>query len=161
MVKPTRPIPLLSEENKRRFYSKIKIDEATGCHMWVAFTNRQGYGTIRIQKLAYLSHRVIFFLDTGIQPKNLLVCHRCDTPGCCNSAHLFLGTPRDNTLDKVQKNRVPKGVKQWSATLTDAIVLEIRRLHGEGLNQPEIARRLGVCVKNLSHVIHRKTWKHI
>jgi hypothetical protein len=41
--------------------------------------------------------------------KDKVVCHRCDNPTCINPKHLFIGTHRDNVIDKVRKNRQAVG----------------------------------------------------
>ena len=41
----------------------------------------------------------------------LWVLHRCDVRACVNPDHLFLGTPRDNVLDCMAKNKFLGGLR--------------------------------------------------
>jgi hypothetical protein len=43
---------------------------------------------------------------TGHEPAGQVVCHSCDTPGCVNPKHLWLGTQSENISDAVSKGRV-------------------------------------------------------
>lgn len=36
-------------------------------------------------------------------PHTFVICHRCDWPPCCNPAHLWVGTSRDNRQDARDK----------------------------------------------------------
>jgi len=33
-------------------------------------------------------------------------CHRCDNPPCCNPAHLYVGTRKQNIADAVERKRL-------------------------------------------------------
>ena len=51
------------------------------------------------------AHRIAWIEKNGPIPKGKFICHRCDNPSCMNVDHLFLGSPRDNSIDMAQKGR--------------------------------------------------------
>jgi hypothetical protein len=88
----------------------IKLKEMTlvkesGCHEFVGPLNPKGYGKIRFAGKHLRAHRVAYQLAFGEIPKGLLVCHKCDNPKCINSDHLFLGSAKDNAVDRKNKGR--------------------------------------------------------
>ncbi len=92
-----------------RFMSKVKKTES--CWLWTAYTNKWGYGTIKILGKMRLAHRVSFTLFRCPIPEGLLVCHTCDNPPCVNPDHLWLGTDKDNASDCLSKGRNPQAAK--------------------------------------------------
>lgn len=94
-----------------KFHSKYIVDEKTGCWLW---TSKKGvplntYGSIRVDTVPMPAHRFSYDHFNGAIPDGMLVCHKCDTPPCVNPDHLFLGSYRDNAIDKVKKGRcVPR-----------------------------------------------------
>jgi hypothetical protein len=104
-----------------------------GCLLFTGATDKAGYGALSIPteppcsgylhkgKWRVLAHRLAWALVNGPIPKGHYICHRCDTPGCINPTHLFLGTPADNTHDAIAKGRITpakaachKGHREWS-----------------------------------------------
>jgi DNA invertase Pin-like site-specific DNA recombinase len=115
-------------------------------------------------------------LAYGPIPPGLHVLHRCDNPPCCNPTHLFLGTNNDNIADRVKKNRSAKGAFHWTAyrqdriargerkgnaKLTEADVVEIRRLRAMGVYQTEIAKMFNISRGAVYAIQEGKNWKHI
>lgn len=101
-----RPVPLLTDKIKSRFLKKIAASPTDlGCLLWTSGKDKNGYGKVTIKTRHLRSHRVAYFIATGIDPINLLVLHTCDVPSCCNPNHLFPGTNEDNMKDKARKGR--------------------------------------------------------
>jgi hypothetical protein len=89
-----------------RFWEKVKKLGDDDCWEWQAARNAKGYGRLTSGRGVHLkAHRVAFVLFGGVIPDNLFVLHTCDNPSCCNPGHLFVGTPKDNMVDKIKKGR--------------------------------------------------------
>lgn len=82
-----------------------KVDRTSGCWLWAAGKNNQGYGVCFLDGRRTYVHRLSWELHRGPIPSGLYVCHTCDTPLCLNPDHLFLGTQRDNMADASAKGR--------------------------------------------------------
>lgn len=91
--------PALSEKQKQLFWPKV--DMTGDCWIWTAGKLPSGYG----RYLNHFAHRVAYEITHGPIPDGLHVCHKCDNPSCCNPAHLFAGTAKDNMQDRERKGR--------------------------------------------------------
>lgn len=147
-----------------RFYSKIRI-MPNGCHEWTGRQSGGGYAQISIGDVLMLVHRVAWEIANNLPPNSLgrweFVCHRCDNRLCVNPDHLFLGTPKDNTQDAVDKHRIASGEKQGHAKLTDDIVRDIRSLAQAGKSSIAIAKLFHVNSSTVRYVIRGESWKHV
>jgi hypothetical protein len=172
-----------------RFWAKVH--KTDGCWLWTAHCDRKGYGVIRTggrEGTDVHAHRIAWELEHGPIPAGLYVCHHCDSPPCVNPAHLFLGTPADNSADMARKSRsvkgrpmppdrIPRGERHGSQThpelvargeakpnarLTPDAVREIRRRFDAGTaTQTELAHEFNVSKITVFDVVHRKTWRHV
>ena len=152
---------------EERFWPKVDKRGENECWPWTANPNPQNYGSIRVGDKMKLAHRTAWELTNGEIPDGLFCCHHCDTPGCCNPNHLFLGTPQDNMTDMVKKGRESKvsrnqGESQHLSKLTKDDVNEIREHYDYGeFTQQEIADYYGVTQSNISMIVHYNWWRHI
>lgn len=155
----------LTPENFRaRFWGRVIRPSADACWSWTGSTLPTGRGQVHLRWEGRKSIRknapvVAWELTHGaITDPTLRVCHRCDNPNCCNPSHLFLGTQKENIHDCIRKGRRNAYGRQ---KLTDADVLDIRRLWAEGQTQKRIAGRFGIRPWSVSGIINGHTWTHL
>ena len=86
-----------------RFWAKVQKTET--CWLWVAGTDRDGYGQFLVGRLPHRAHRISWALYHGTVPDGAHVLHTCDIPRCVNPAHLFLGDQAINMRDRSEKGR--------------------------------------------------------
>lgn len=152
-------------------------EPTTGCLLFDGCLSAAGYGEIRIGNRKWYAHRLAWMAANGPIPPGMFVCHRCDTPACCNPAHLFLGTAADNNADARRKgrhahgdrsgartrpDRIARGSRSPMAKLTESDVRAIRSLYAAGgWTHRRLAERFGVSDGAIQHVVDRKNWKHV
>lgn len=145
---------------------KDKIDHysmpvtCSGCWIWIGSCNNKGYGTISVGggKKQY-AHRVAYSEYKGNIPDGYEVCHKCDTPACCNPDHLFIGSHKENMRDSVEKGRawqcVRFGTTHGRAVLNEHQVSMIRNSDAPAI---VIAKRLGVAAETIRRVRRRDSY---
>jgi hypothetical protein len=114
------------------FWGRVKKTDK--CWFWTGGKNKSGYGKFKFWGKYYVASRVAYFLYYNKQPGQLLVCHACDTTICVNPKHLFLGTYKDNSQDRIKKF----GTLRPGAKLSWEIVNKMRELYISGMTQKEI-----------------------
>jgi len=143
---------------QQQILAKIFIDVKTGCWNWRK--KPRNYPTIGYKGKTVRANRLSYMAWKGPIPKGMWVLHECDNKRCANPDHLFLGTPKANTLDSVKKGRWPSkaGTENGRAKLTPALVLKIRASSEMGTI---LARRFRVTPTVVCQVRKRRTWAHI
>ena len=135
------------------FYKRLQVQD-NGCIEYTGFKNPLGYGIFSYQKKHWLAHRLAMVLK-GYDLKDLLVCHTCDNPCCCNTEHLFLGTQADNNKDRTVKGRTAKGSNAGKAVLTETQVLAIRN---STLSAKQLAQQFMIHEQTIYAIRNGRSW---
>jgi hypothetical protein len=118
------------------------------------------YGMVREHGRMQTVTRVAYKHFVGPLPDGVLACHTCDNPPCFNPKHLFPGSYKDNEQDKKAKMRHVYGMKHSLAKLTDAQVIEMRRL-AHIMTRQALADRYGVGLRHVFKILRKELWPHI
>lgn len=73
---------------EQRFSEKYEIDALSGCWLWLAGINRDGYGHLRDASKTLSAHRVAWELHCGAIPDGMEIDHLCRVRRCVNPDHL-------------------------------------------------------------------------
>jgi len=132
------------------------------CWIWVGNERGNGYGQILVDGKKVQAHRYSYELYYGTIPTGMLICHHCDVPLCVNPDHLFLGTSRDNAIDRTNKGKSQYGERNYNAKFTSDDIVYIRKLWNTGLNNScQIARMYNVVSSTIWSIVNNKTWRHV
>lgn len=151
----------------QRFWSKVNVGEPHECWEWHGSRcgKNRAYGQILFKGHKITAHRASWILAHPGEsiPEGMDVCHTCDNGACVNPDHLFVGTARDNMLDKIKKGRsnMPRGVETGMHKLNDTIVRDIRAAVAQGMSRKMLAQHYGVSEVTVTMIVNRKTWRHV
>jgi len=148
------------------FWKRVDVRAPDECWPWLRYVNDSGYGVTRTsENKAVRASHIAYELTNGTIPKGMFVLHSCDNPACCNPAHLSLGTHTDNMRDMDRKGRRVNsphyGESHGMSKLTEAQVIEIRRLATSGISYEEIGRRFKISDVHAGRIAMRRCWAHV
>lgn len=153
--------------------------KSSGCWNWKLALNDRGYGQVMYRGRVMQAHRAAWLEASGGEiPDGIFVCHKCDNRACVRPAHLFLGTPQDNSTDMKNKGRAPSGeahyrtgtngvyssgVNNGRAKLTEADVLAIREAfkHERFGLVADLSRQYGVSRTTIVRVGEHLNWRNV
>lgn len=143
-----------------RFWAKV--EKSDGCWLWRGARTGKGYGNVKRNGRWYGAHKYAYELEHGPVPDGMELCHHCDTPACVRPSHLFVGTHIDNVRDMMAKGRHSHGERTPAAKLSEADVLDIRRLYAtREMRSGEIAARYGVHYQHVWMIVTGRLWAHL
>lgn len=139
-----------------RFWEKVDVRGPDECWLWLAGKGSGGYGAIsdRDSGRSRVASVVSWELaNPGKRiPHGYQICHSCDNPPCVNPAHLWPGTPGDNSRDCAAKGRqhVQKnpgmlaGERHYMAKFSFECVQQIRKAIRAGGASKEIMAQFDI-----------------
>lgn len=126
----------------------------TGCWLWAGPLNSRGSPIMQINTKQKSAHTQIFQKEFGTTLKQgQFILRQCDNKFCVNPSHMTIGGFTDRKRNPVRKYTHHK------QTLTEEIVLKIRRLRESGLTYKQIREKLNVGEGAVSGVLRGVTWK--
>lgn len=145
----------ISPTLKERF-DRFTQRQPNGCLLWLRPVSGNPYGMMSIASgVSRGPHHVSWFLATGRWPERLR--HMCDTPMCCEFEHLLEGSQQENMADKVARGRQAKGEGHGMTKVSDADVVEMRKLRAAGWKLSELSERFNTCQSNVSIICRGET----
>lgn len=133
-----------------------------GCWDWSGCIHHSGYAPFKALKQMF-AHVASWIIHNGPIKKGLHVLHSCDNKKCTNPKHLFLGTPKDNTQDMLQKGRgnKPIGSSHKNSKLNEEKVREIKKLLSLGVTMVRLQKDFSISKGALAAIKNGITWKHV
>jgi hypothetical protein len=128
---------------------RYRLDEASGCRLWLGALDEHGYGVIGTSRSGtFRAHRVAWELRHGPVPAGRQLDHLCRNRSCVNPDHLEPVTNAENS------RRGARAKLTWDA------VRAIRRLASEHrVPHRRLAARFGVSNGTISKIVNHLLWR--
>ena len=112
----------------------------TGCWLWDAASDQDGYGKTKWRGQSVGAHRLSFQAFTNADPAGGSVMHSCDVACCVNPHHLTLGSTLTNLQGAAAKGRMGRGRRSWNmsrgaSTTHDKAIVTGREVTQQALHE--------------------------
>jgi len=146
-----------------KFWDRVKRSDSNACWPWTGCVMPFGYGRyipIKRDRRIQTAHKFAIISSGVLVPNGMCVLHTCDNPPCCNPNHLYVGTYKQNAMDKVARGRQSRarGELCGMAKLSEDDVHFIR-LSTE--RNARLASMFSVASGTISKIRKRQRWQHI
>lgn len=139
-----------------RYFESSVTNNTDECILWSFAKDSFGYGLVWLNGRNMPVHRLALLTMIGNPPIDKpYSIHSCKNKNCFNPRHLRWGDQQDNCNDKVKDGTTNRGIKNYTAKLTDDQVLAIYR---DKRIQAVIAKEYGVRQTNISSIKSGKSW---
>lgn len=85
---------------------RTRVKRVGDCIEWTGALTPSGYGSLRVNRVAYYTHRLSWEQANGPIPKGLVIDHICRNPSCLNVDHLRAITQAQNMQNLGETNSV-------------------------------------------------------
>jgi hypothetical protein len=142
-------------KSRRQYLADHGYEDETGCWIWEAALNENGYGQAYWNGEQGLAHRWSFEEFNGPIPPGLQVNHKCHVRACFHPHHLKLGTAKTNAADSfppIKRNLPPMAIVKLCAELAELerTIQERQERHVAAMSDPRRWRRNGSAEKGAS-----------
>ena len=139
--------------------AKRRGKELSQCH------DSDGYHVVGLSKdgitTQYKVHRLIAITFNGAPKEGQEVNHKDGKKSNNTYRNLEWVTSLENHQHAAKTGLKARGESSGRSVLTERIVIEIRKLHDQGMTASVIANRTGAGKSAVEHVIYRRVWRHV
>ena len=165
----------ISDKRKADFLALVSREEGQGphgdCWEFQLKQRKDGYTDFGLTDASrglrkkFLSHRLAYFIETGIDPGEFVVMHSCDNRRCVRPKHLKMGTQQENIQDTVNKDRQAKGIGLALSKLEMEDIIHMRSTfnpYDKTKQYKGWAKKLDVAYNTVREVVTGKLyWKYL
>lgn len=136
-----------------RLEDKILYEPNTGCWIWTAAIQADGYAKFKVKGAMINAHRVSYELYIGQIPEGLELDHTCRVPSCVNPKHLEPVTNAENARRRWVKGYRTGNNAGYVFTSIKERAAKVAELRSLKWSHKKIAQTLGISVPTVDRAM--------